>query len=69
MVNNEAFRPYLRKFVLVFFYDILVYSRYLLKHLTHLKQVLKTLKQHRLFAKLNKCKFGLNELIIWSTSF
>jgi len=37
---NDVFRPYLRKCVLVFFDDILVYSKSLQDHLKHLKAVL-----------------------------
>lgn len=37
---NELFRPYLRKFVLVIFNDILVYSSTWSDHLTHLQIVL-----------------------------
>jgi len=37
---NEVFRPYLRKFVLVFFDDILVYSANLEDHLLYLERVL-----------------------------
>ena len=40
---NAIFRPYLRKFVLVFFDDILVFSSCLEGHLSHLKIVLDTL--------------------------
>lgn len=39
-VINDLFRHYLRKFVLVFFDDILVYSRSWEDHLNHLTQVL-----------------------------
>ena len=48
---NSIFRPYLRKFVLVFFDDILVYSQSLDAHLSHLRTVLEVLLSHKLFAK------------------
>lgn len=43
---NSIFKPYLKKFVLVFFDDILVYSRDLTTHAQHLTIVLQVLKQH-----------------------
>jgi len=49
----------LRKSVLVFFDDILVYSKSLEDHLLHLEQVLSLMYQHDLYAKLSKCFFGI----------
>lgn len=55
---NEVFRPYLRRYVLVFFDDILVYSPSWEDHLKHLKIVLGLLRQNKLVAKRSKCQFG-----------
>lgn len=55
---NEVFRPFLRKFVLVFFDDILVYSPCILSHSEHLRQVLETLAIHQLYANFKKCEVG-----------
>jgi hypothetical protein len=59
---NDIFKPYLRKYVLVFFDDILVYIQNLKKHLEHLKVVLKMLQDNQLFAKMSKCTFGCQEV-------
>ncbi|XP_072062290.1 uncharacterized protein [Arachis hypogaea] len=59
---NDVFRPYLRKFVLVFFDDILVYSPSWNSHLQHLETVLQVLQRETLFAKLSKCLFGVTEI-------
>uniref|UniRef100_A0A2N9GXS3 Reverse transcriptase domain-containing protein n=1 Tax=Fagus sylvatica TaxID=28930 RepID=A0A2N9GXS3_FAGSY len=59
---NEVFRPYLRKFVLVFFDDILIYSKGLEEHTTHLKTVLQILALHQLYAKMSKCVFATSEV-------
>jgi hypothetical protein len=59
---NHVFQPYLRRFILVFFDDILVYSKDLETHLTHLSLTLETLRQNSLFAKLSKCKFACLEV-------
>jgi hypothetical protein len=59
---NEVFRPHLRKFVLVFFDDILVYSKGLEEHTTHLKTVLQILALHQLYTKMNKCVFATSEV-------
>jgi hypothetical protein len=59
---NDIFKPYLRKCVLVFFNDILIYNKNLQNHLKHLKVVLELLQQHQLYAKLSKCHFGCQEV-------
>ncbi|KAL4378560.1 hypothetical protein GQ457_02G035680 [Hibiscus cannabinus] len=59
---NEIFGPYLRKFVLVFFDDILVYSPSMGEHLEQLKKVLDILRANQLFAKKSKCFFGQRQV-------
>lgn len=59
---NSIFRAHLRKFILVFFDDILVYSRTWDDHLCHVREVLGILKAQKLFVKLKKCEFGKVEL-------
>jgi hypothetical protein len=48
----------MRRFVLVFMDDILIYSKTLDEHVDHLKQVFKVLQQHGLYIKLKKCAFA-----------
>jgi len=52
------FGPFLWKFVLVFFDDILIYSPSLQMHLQHLSQVLEQLSEHQLKVNKKKCSFG-----------
>jgi hypothetical protein len=56
---NEILCKFLRKFILVFFYDILVYSSTWQEHCKHLTQTLEILRQHQLFVKKEKCQFGM----------
>ena len=55
---NDVFRPLLRRYVLVFFDDILIYSRTREEHLSHLRTVLETLASHGLRVKMNKCTWA-----------
>ena len=58
---NRVFRPYVDQFVVVFIDDILVYSKDAQEHEQHLRIVLETLRENRLYAKLSKCDFWLKE--------
>lgn len=53
---HSIFSSCLDRFVIVFIDDILVYSRTLEQHRTHLHYVLTLLQQHKLYAKLSKCE-------------
>jgi hypothetical protein len=57
---NNVLEPFLRKFVLVFFDDILIYSSTFELQLAHLKQVLETLQANQLFAKKPSVRSGNN---------
>ena len=60
---NWVFHPYLNQFVIVFIDDILVYSKNVDEYAMHLRIVLQTLKDRKLYAKFFKCEFWLNEVV------
>ena len=53
---NSIFKPFLRKFVLVFFDDILIYSK---SWKDHVDRVLKLLEEKQLYEITSKCFFGV----------
>ena len=59
---NRVFRPYVDQFVVVFIDDILVYSKDAHEHEQHLRIVMETLREKKLYAKLSKCDFWLKEV-------
>lgn len=58
---NQVFEEYLRKFILVFFDDILVYSK-TMEHLQHLEITLQLLQQQKLYVKFSKCIFAQQQI-------
>jgi Reverse transcriptase (RNA-dependent DNA polymerase)/RNase H-like domain found in reverse transcriptase len=59
---NQVFKPFLRKFVIVFFDDILIYSKDIHSHQCHLAQILQKLCENQLTAKRSKYEFGVNQV-------
>ncbi|GJS20888.1 retrotransposon-related protein [Tanacetum coccineum] len=59
---DRFFSPYLRKFVIVFFDDIIVYSITLSSHLEHLECVFHCLQENQFYVKRSKYVFGAGEL-------
>lgn len=59
---NTIFQPLLRQCVLVFVDDILIYSKTLEEHVTHLEQVFNILEHHNLYLKKSKCSFAQSSL-------
>jgi hypothetical protein len=55
---DDVLRPILRRFVLVFFDDILIYSKTWADHLRHIRAVLDELRRHVHFIKRSKYTFG-----------
>jgi hypothetical protein len=60
---NHIFRDRLRKSILVFFDDILVYSKTWKQHMRHLDEVLSIMEAQSLYTKESKCEFGMTELL------
>jgi hypothetical protein len=59
---NDIFRPFLRKCILVFLMIFCYTTRILKEHLMHLKVTLEVLRQHQLYAKRRKWRFGCFEI-------
>ncbi|XP_013926350.1 PREDICTED: RNA-directed DNA polymerase homolog, partial [Thamnophis sirtalis] len=53
---NDIFRDLLDQFVIIYLDDILIYSTSWKDHQQHLCLVLQRLREHRLYAKLEKCQ-------------
>lgn len=61
-IMNCIFKPFLWKFVIVFFDDILIYNKRRSDHLLHLEIVLQLLELNQLYAKRTKCIFGVAQV-------
>lgn len=59
---NASLAPVLRKFALVFFDDILIYSRSYEEHLGHVQEVLAILQRDKWQVKLSKCAFAQQQI-------
>ncbi|KAL0541166.1 hypothetical protein IC582_021205 [Cucumis melo] len=59
---NGVFREFLDTFVIVFIDDILIYSKTEAEHEEHLRMVLQTLRDNKLYAKFSKCEFWLKQV-------
>jgi hypothetical protein len=59
---DDVLRPFTNSFVVVYLDDILIFRRTWEEHMRHIQQVLSTLRQHKLYANLEKCSFGMNRV-------
>lgn len=59
---NEVFQSFLRKFVLVFFDEILIFSSTMEEHVIHVEEVFKVIEKHKLFANRKMFAFGQQQV-------
>lgn len=57
-VMNQALRPFIGRFVVLYFDDILIFSTSMEEHVHHLSDVLTVLRHDKFYATLKKCEFG-----------
>ncbi|RDX81492.1 hypothetical protein CR513_37815, partial [Mucuna pruriens] len=63
LLMNHELHSFLGKFVVVYFYDILIYNKSLKEYLEHLRSVLHMLRKEKLYANFDKCSFCTEQVI------
>ena len=56
-IINDALRQHLNRFVIIYLNDIMIYSKILKEHVSHVFKVLECLDKRNLHLKSKKCEF------------
>jgi hypothetical protein len=59
---DDVLRHFTNAFVVVYLDEILIFNRTWEEHMEHIQQVLSTMRQHKLYANLEKLSFHMNRL-------
>jgi len=59
---HHVLRPFIGKFVVVYFDDILIYNLSLEDHKKHVRKVMETLRKEKLYVNLEKCVFIVDQI-------
>ena len=62
-IMNQALRPFIGRFVVVYFDDILIFRSTLDDHLLHLRDMLQAIRREKLYVARHKCEFGVSEVL------
>jgi hypothetical protein len=60
---NHVLREFIGKFVVVYFDDILIYSKSFDEHIDHIRQVLNVLRAEKLYGNISKCTFCTDRVV------
>ena len=60
---NDFLYDFLDNFIVVYLYDIVIYSKGTRDHVIYLLKVLNRLREHELFVKREKYKFAKSEIM------
>jgi hypothetical protein len=60
---NQVLKPFIEKFVVVYFDNILINNRNPMNHMDHVRKVLEVLRENKLFINLKKCNFMMDQLL------
>jgi len=60
---NRLFQPHLRKYIIIFFDDILINSRFFRDHLEHLEVAFQVLMEGKFTLKFSKCSFAQQQIV------
>ena len=63
ILMNHILRAFIGKFIVVYFDDILIYSKRLDEYIRHLRQVLDVLRNESLYANLKKYDFYMDKIV------